>query len=127
MPGGQPEISEIAKLLGLSPTSKQGPLLLAGLFVASLALRPQLVGVGPLLSSIQQSLGVSHAVAGLLSTVVVLCMGLFAPAAFWIARYGGPRWTIAGAVMLIAAFGVARVLVGPAVAVILLTVPVGIG
>ncbi|MBV8991511.1 MAG: MFS transporter, partial [Solirubrobacterales bacterium] len=96
-------------------------------FVASLALRPQLVGVGPLLSSIQQSLGVSHAVAGLLSTVVVLCMGLFAPAAFWIARYGGPRWTIAGALMLIAAFGVARVLVGPAVAVILLTVPVGIG
>ncbi len=111
----------------LSPRSKQGPLLLVGLFVASLALRPQLVGIGPLLSSIQQSLGVSHAVAGLLSTVVVLCMGLFAPSAFWFARHVGPRWAIAGALVLIAGFGVGRVLVAPALALILLTIPVGFG
>ena len=40
--------------------------LLAALFVASLALRPQLVGVGPLLPEVEADLGVSHAVAGLL-------------------------------------------------------------
>jgi CP family cyanate transporter-like MFS transporter len=102
-------------------------LLLAGLFLASLALRPQLVGVGPLLSTIRHGLGVSHAVAGLLSTLIVLCMGLFAPVAFTISRRIGPRWAITGALALIAGFGVARAAAGPAAAVIALTVPVGIG
>jgi CP family cyanate transporter-like MFS transporter len=111
----------------VTTASKRGPVLLAGLFMASLALRPQLVGVGPLLSTIRQSLGVSHSVAGLLSTVIVLCMGLFAPFSFAIARRVGPRWAIALALALIAGFGVARVLAQPAAAVILLTVPVGIG
>ena len=54
--------------------------LLAALFLAALALRPQLVGVGPLLPEIEDDLGVSHAVAGLLGTIPVLCMGVFAPA-----------------------------------------------
>jgi CP family cyanate transporter-like MFS transporter len=97
------------------------------MFLASLALRPQLVGIGPLLSTIQRDLRVSHSVAGLLATVVVLCMGLFAPAAFVVARRIGHRWAIAGALALIAIFGVARAEVGPAAAVILLTLPVGIG
>ena len=102
-------------------------LLLAGLFLAALTLRPQLVGVGPLLSTIRHALGVSHAVAGLLSTLILLCMGLFAPIAFAISRRVGPRWAITGALALIAGFGVARAVVGPAAAVIALTVPVGIG
>jgi CP family cyanate transporter-like MFS transporter len=97
------------------------------LFLASLALRPQLVGVGPLLSTIQRDLRVSHSVAGLLSTAVVLCMGLFAPAAFVVARRLGQRRAIAAALALIAIFGVARAQIGPAAAVILLTLPVGIG
>jgi CP family cyanate transporter-like MFS transporter len=102
-------------------------MLLAGLFMASLALRPQLVGVGPLLSTIRRDLGVSLSIAGLLSTVVVLCMGLFAPLAFLIARRIGARRAIGLSLALIASFGVLRVLVGPAAAVILLTVPVGFG
>ncbi len=100
---------------------------MAGLFIASLALRPGLIGIGPLLSTIQRDLGVSHSVAGLLSTLVVLCMGLFAPVAFVVARRVGPRWTIAGALLLVALSGVARALAGPPAAVILLTVPLGIG
>jgi cyanate permease len=40
--------------------------LLAALFLGALALRPQLVGVGPLLPEIDDDLDVSHAVAGLL-------------------------------------------------------------
>ena len=52
---------------------------LAALFLGALALRPQLVGVGPLLPEIDDDLDVSHAVAGLLGTIPVLCMGLFAP------------------------------------------------
>jgi CP family cyanate transporter-like MFS transporter len=108
--------------------SKRRPLLLiTGLFIASCVLRPQIVGIGPLLSRIQSGLGVAHSVAGLLSTVIVLCMGLFAPVAYLIMRRVGPRWTIAGALSLIAAFGLARVVAKPAAAVIVLTFPVGIG
>ncbi|HEY6398488.1 MAG TPA: MFS transporter [Solirubrobacteraceae bacterium] len=102
-------------------------LLLAGMFLASLALRPQLVGIGPLLSTIQHDLHISHSAAGLLSTAIVLCMGLFAPAAFQIARRAGQRLSIAGALALIAIFGLARAQAKPAAAVILLTLPVGIG
>ncbi|MBV9801148.1 MAG: MFS transporter [Solirubrobacterales bacterium] len=112
----------------MRPTNGHRPLmLLAALFLASLTLRPQLVGIGPLLSAIRRSLGVSHSVAGLLSTVVLLCMGVFAPMAFVIARRAGTRWTIAGALTLIAGFGMARVLTKPPAAVILLTLPIGIG
>ena len=49
--------------------------LLAGLFLAALSLRPQLVGAGPLLPSIERNLHVSHAIAGLLGTIPILCMG----------------------------------------------------
>jgi CP family cyanate transporter-like MFS transporter len=112
----------------VTSTAKQRPLLLlAGLFLVSLTLRPQLVGIGPLLSTIQHDLHVSHSVAGLLSTAIVLCMGVFAPTAFVVARHAGQRWTIAGALALIAIFGVARAEAGPAAAVILLTLPVGFG
>ena len=38
----------------------------------------QIVGVGPLIPAIQDDLDISHAVAGLLGTIPVLCMGLFA-------------------------------------------------
>ena len=65
--------------------------LLAGLFLAGLALRPQIVGVGPLIPAIQDDLDVSHAVAGLLGTIPVLCMGVFAlPAPRLTRRYGSP-------------------------------------
>ena len=52
---------------------------LVALFLAALTLRPQIVGVGPLIPSIQDAFGTSHAVVGLLGTIPVLCMGLFAP------------------------------------------------
>ena len=38
---------------------------LAGLFLGTLAMRPQLVGIGPLLPQIQDDLGVSFGVVGL--------------------------------------------------------------
>ena len=51
----------------------------AGLFVASLAMRPQILAIGPLLPLIREDLGLPAGVAGLLTTIPVLCMGLFAP------------------------------------------------
>jgi CP family cyanate transporter-like MFS transporter len=101
--------------------------LLAALFLGALALRPQLVGIGPLIPSIQDDLDVSHAVAGLLGTIPVLCMGLFAPPAAFLSRRLGSRHALAAALLLIGAFGLARAFVPGAALLILLTVPVGIG
>lgn len=105
---------------------RRGPLLVA-LFLAALTLRPQLVGIGPLLPLVQADLGVSHAVAGLLGTIPVLCMGLFAPPAPYLVARAGSRLAVAAAVLAVGASGVARALVPGAAGVVLLTVPVGIG
>ena len=105
---------------------RRAPLLVA-LFLAALALRPQLVGIGPLLPSIQDDLGITHAVAGLLGTIPVLCMGLFAPPAPFLSGRIGSRRAIAVALALIGVFGVLRAIAPGAVAVIVLTFPIGVG
>jgi MFS transporter, CP family, cyanate transporter len=106
---------------------RRGLILLAALFVAALALRPQLVGTGPLLPDIQEDLSVSHAVAGLLGTIPVLCMGLFAPAAAPLAGRVGLRNAVIASIAAIAVFGVARAAVPGAPLLLALTLPVGIG
>ncbi len=105
---------------------RRGPLL-AALFLAALSLRPQLVGIGPLIPSIQKDLDTSHAVVGLLGTVPVLCMGLFAPPAAFLSQRLGSRYALGAALALIGVFGVARAVAPGAALLILLTFPVGIG
>jgi CP family cyanate transporter-like MFS transporter len=105
----------------------RGVPLLAGLFFAALALRPQVVGIGPLLPAIRADLGLSHAVAGLLGTIPVLCMGLFALPAGRLARRIGSRWAVAVAVASIGVFGIVRGVVPGAAAVVVLTLPVAVG
>jgi CP family cyanate transporter-like MFS transporter len=106
---------------------RRGLTLLAALFVAALALRPQLVGTGPLLPDIEADLGVSHAVAGLLGTIPVLCMGVFAPAAAPFARRTGLRRAVTLSVAAVALFGLARATVPGVPLLLALTLPVGIG
>jgi CP family cyanate transporter-like MFS transporter len=101
--------------------------LLAALFAISLALRPQIVGIGPLLPEIQVDLDVSHAVAGLLATIPVLCMGVFAPPSAHLAGRIGSRAAIGAAIALIGIAGLARAFAPGAAGVLLLTFPVGIG
>ena len=98
-----------------APTGPLPPLaVLTALFLVILALRPQLVGLGPLLPQIQAELGVSHAVVGLLTTIPVLCMGLFAPLGPVIAARFGARRTLAVCVAGIVGFGLLRAgLAGP--------------
>jgi CP family cyanate transporter-like MFS transporter len=100
---------------------------LLALFLAALALRPQIVGVGPLIPQIQDDLDTSHAVVGLLGTIPVLCMGLFAPLAAYLAARIGTRRAMSTGLALIGAFGVLRGLVPSAWLVVLLTWPVGVG
>jgi len=109
-------------------TARRGGLsLLAGLFLAALALQPQVVAIGPLLPSIRTDLGLTHAVGGLLGTIPVLCMGLFALPAGRLARGVGSRAAVALAVASIGAFGIVRAVVPGAAAVIVMTLPVAVG
>ena len=105
---------------------RRAPLLVA-LFLAALALRPQLVGIGPLLPLIQDNLDITHAVAGLLGTIPILCMGLFAPPAPFVSGRIGARQAVALSLALIGVFGVVRAIAPGAVGVILLTIPIGVG
>jgi MFS transporter, CP family, cyanate transporter len=100
---------------------------LAALFLAALTLRPQIVGVGPLIPSIQDAFDTSHAVVGLLGTIPVLCMGLFAPVAAYLAARIGTRRAMTLGLALIGVFGVLRATMPSAWLVVLLTWPVGIG
>jgi CP family cyanate transporter-like MFS transporter len=85
------------------------------------------VGVGPLLPEIGDDLRMSHAASGLLPTIPVLCMGLFAlPAARLAARWGTRR-AVAACLATIAAAGLARAAAPGAVVLVLCTIPVGIG
>jgi CP family cyanate transporter-like MFS transporter len=105
---------------------RRGALLVA-LFLGALALRPQLVGLGPLLPSIQLDQDTSHADVGMLATRPVLCMGLFAPPAAFLSQRLGSRHALAAALALIGVFGIARALVPGAALLILLTIPAGVG
>ena len=100
---------------------------LIALFLAGLTLRPQIVGIGPLLPRIQSSLHISHAIAGLLSTIPVLCMGVFASLAPPLLRRFGSRLAIGGALLVVGAAGIVRSLAPGAIAVLVLTVPIGVG
>lgn len=100
---------------------------LIALFLAGLTFRPQIVGAGPLFPSIQHDLDVSHAVVGLLGTIPVLCMGLFAPPAALVVRRLGTRAGIGLAIALIGVFGVLRSVVPGAALVVIITLGIGVG
>lgn len=56
-------------------------LLIIALFIATLNLRPAINSIAPLLDDIRVDLGMSAALASLLTSIPVLCMGLFSPLA----------------------------------------------
>jgi CP family cyanate transporter-like MFS transporter len=68
------------------------PLFLLILILVALNLRPALSSLAPLLDRITQDLGLSTLAAGLLTTLPVICLGLFAPLAPRLAgRLGAER------------------------------------
>ncbi|GFM86220.1 MFS transporter [Pseudomonas cichorii] len=86
-----------------TPTLKRPWLLLLGLVLVALNLRPALSSVAPLLNAVSDSLGLSAARAGLLTTLPVLCLGLFAPLAPRLARRFGSERVVLGILLLLAA------------------------
>jgi CP family cyanate transporter-like MFS transporter len=97
-----------------------------GLFVASLALRPQLLAIGPLLPLIRSDLDLSAGLAGLLTTIPVLCMGIFAPVGPRVAARLGGRGALAVCLALISGFGLVRALVPSYPLVLAATLGIGI-
>jgi CP family cyanate transporter-like MFS transporter len=81
-------------------------LLLLGLVLVALNLRPALSSMAPLLGQVSASLGLSGATAGLLTFLPVLCLGLFAPLAPLLARRFGAERVVLG-VLLVLALGIA--------------------
>jgi len=75
--------------------------LLAAVLLVALNHRPGVASIAPLLENIRADLGLSHTAAGLLTTLPVLCMGLFPLAAARFAeRLGLERALFAGLVLL---------------------------
>lgn len=100
--------------------------ILAALLLVSLALRPQLASIGPLSGPIIGDLGVSHAFVGLLTTIPILCMGLFAPLGPALAARVGARGSIALASAMVALAGAARALAPGETAILALTLVIGV-
>lgn len=74
---------------------------LAALFLAALNLRPIITSVASMMSMIQSDLGVSALTASLLTTLSVLCMGVFAPVATKLSRRFGLERTLFFSIFLI--------------------------
>lgn len=100
--------------------------LLLALFLSALALRPQVIGVGPLLPRIHAEMGSPHGILGLLATIPVLCMGVFAPVAAFVSGRLGPRIAVAASLVAVGAAGLARAVSGDTASLLLATLAVGI-
>jgi MFS transporter, CP family, cyanate transporter len=87
-------------------------LLVAAIVAVALNQRPAVVAVAPVLGDLRAETGMSSALAGLLTTLPVLCFGAFAPAAPRLARRIGLETAVALSLLLLAA-GIALRLLPP--------------
>ncbi len=108
-----------------SPRSIVAPLV--ALVAIALVFRPQVIAIGPLLPDIQAGLGMSHGLAGALSAIPVLCMGIFAPLGPRFARRLGARRALAVCAALVIVFGLVRLAVPGSILVLLVTFGIGLG
>jgi MFS transporter, CP family, cyanate transporter len=110
-----------------SAASRDVLAVVAALFIAGLVFRVPILVVGPLLKDVQLDLGMSHGVAGLLSSIPVLCMAFLAPVGPVLAASVGPRTAVAACIVATAGFGLLRAVAPDAVTAILLTIGIGVG
>jgi MFS transporter, CP family, cyanate transporter len=87
-------------------------LLVAAIVAVALNQRPAVVAVAPVLGDLRADTGLSSTLAGLLTTLPVLCFGAFAPAAPRLARRIGLETAVALSLLLLAA-GIALRLLSP--------------
>ncbi|HEX4246531.1 MAG TPA: MFS transporter, partial [Pseudonocardia sp.] len=85
-------------------------LLATGVVLLALNLRPLVVAVSPLLSTIRADTGMSATSAGLLTTLPVLCFGLLAPLAPRLGRAVGIEPALLITMVMIGAGAAVRLL-----------------
>ena len=85
-------------------TTPRTPLLgfLLLMILVGINLRPALSSLAPVLARIQADTGLSPTSIGALTTLPVVCLGLFAPLAPWLAKRIGPERALSLALMLLA-------------------------
>ncbi|WP_018654171.1 CynX/NimT family MFS transporter [Actinomadura flavalba] len=93
----------------LRPARLQAAWTLAGLVLLTVNLRAAITGVPPLISDLRDALGLSGVQVSVLTTLPVLCLGLFAALAPVAARRFGTETAITGALLLITAGIVLRI------------------
>ncbi|WP_049574952.1 CynX/NimT family MFS transporter [Nonomuraea sp. SBT364] len=90
-------------------------LLVAGIVLAALNLRPAIAGISPLLDEIMTDTGLTPAGGGAITTVMVVCLGVFGPVAPMLARRIGLDRTLLAGLLLLAGGVAVRGLDGPLV------------
>ncbi|WP_043531823.1 CynX/NimT family MFS transporter [Litchfieldella xinjiangensis] len=82
-------------------STRQIAAFLALMVLVGLNLRPALSSLSPLLARIQEDTGLSAVGIGALTTLPVLCLGIFAPLAPWLAKRLGPERTLSLALLVL--------------------------
>ncbi|SDE65890.1 MFS transporter [Auraticoccus monumenti] len=96
-----------------APAWRRHPwLVLAALVLLALNLRPTAVAVGPVLLTLQDSLGLDGTGSGLLTALPGLCFAVFGLVAPWLARRLGLHRTVVVALLAVLVGQLVRVLVG---------------
>ncbi|WP_079912351.1 CynX/NimT family MFS transporter [Paenibacillus sp. 32352] len=117
--------------LQLERSGKKGKMadgfMIAALFMASLNLRPGISSIAPVLESIRGELGMNAAVASLLTSIPVLCMGFFSPLAVKIAARIGIERVIAWSLVLISGGTMLRLVVHSTAILLVTSVLAGLG
>jgi len=99
------------------------------IILISLMMRTPIVEIAPVIGNIQADLGISASVAGLLTSIPVLCFAVATPFAVWIVRRGGTTFAVtvlvAGTLVgwvLRSSGGIASVLIGTALIGVFITI-----
>jgi CP family cyanate transporter-like MFS transporter len=87
-------------------------ILIAGVVLVAINLRPAAASIGPLIGRIERDTGLSSGWASALTTLPVLCFGALAPLAPVLAKRFGVRSSIAGAMVVLLAGIAMRLLPG---------------
>jgi CP family cyanate transporter-like MFS transporter len=121
-----PHHGKTIRIVGPMTDDRRLRLVLAGLLFAGFSMRMQVLAIGPLLPLLRADLDIPFAIGGLLVTVPVLCMGIVAvPAPRVAARFGATR-VISASLATVALIGIARALMPDALAIVVLTIPIGV-
>jgi MFS transporter, CP family, cyanate transporter len=89
-------------------------ILIAGVVLVAINLRPAAASIGPLIGRIERDTGLSSGWASVLTTLPVLCFGLLAPLGPVLAKRFGVHSSIAGAMVVLLAGIAMRLLPGDA-------------